>query len=56
MISAIAKPVPSTDRTEESEVEANASDRVGIALFSGIGLLLSLAVASLDQLILGDWF
>jgi hypothetical protein len=35
---------------------ANIDAFVGVALFSGIGLLLSLSVLILDQYIPGEWF
>jgi len=56
MTLAAAKVVSSTDTTEEIETKAGVSGFVGVALFSGIGLLLSLAVVILDQLTPGDWF
>jgi hypothetical protein len=59
MIVAAAKVVSSTDTNEKNAAEAGAagiSEFVGVALFSGIGLLLSLAVVILDQLTPGDWF
>ena len=59
MIAAAAKVVSSTDTNESIAAEAGAagiSEFVSVALFSGIGLLLSLAVVILDQLTPGDWF
>ena len=56
MTVAAAKVVSSTDTTEKIETKAGVSEFVGVALFSGIGMLLSLAVVILDQLTPGDWF
>jgi hypothetical protein len=40
----------------ELQVDSKASDFFSIAVFCGIGLLLSLSVLLLDQYIPGDWF
>ncbi len=56
MTSAATKAVPSALGIEEANTSAGVSEFVGIALFSGIGLQLSLAVVLLDQLTPFDWF
>jgi len=50
------KVVSSLETTDEVQTKAGAREFVSIALFSGIGLLLSLAIVILDQLTPGDWF
>jgi len=56
MTAADTKAVSSLATTEELDAKVAASEFVGIAIFSSIGLLLSLAVIILDQLTPGDWF
>jgi hypothetical protein len=52
MTAAIARLLPRASAT----LVANIESFVTIALFSGIGLLLSLSVLILDQYIPGEWF
>ena len=52
MTAAIARLLPRASAT----LVANIESFVTIALFSGIGLLLSLFVLILDQYIPGEWF
>jgi hypothetical protein len=52
MTAAIARLLPRASATSVANVESF----VTIALFSGIGLLLSLSVLILDQYIPGEWF
>jgi hypothetical protein len=40
----------------ESQVDSKASDLFSIAVFCGIGLLVSLSALLLDQYVPGDWF
>jgi hypothetical protein len=40
----------------ESQTDSKASDLFSIAVFCGIGLLVSLSVLLLDQYVPGDWF
>ena len=40
----------------ELQVDSKANDFFSIAVFCGIGLLVSLSVLLLDQYIPGDWF
>jgi|tagenome__1003787_1003787.scaffolds.fasta_scaffold17986468_1 hypothetical protein len=56
MVAAESKVVSSIDATAQIEVKSGVSEFVTIALFSGIGLLVSLAVVIFDQLTPGDWF
>ena len=55
MITTAAK-VDSIQTIAKVETKFDARDFVGVALFSGIGLLLSLAVLILDQISPGEWF
>jgi hypothetical protein len=48
--------VSPVETTEQVHAKARASEFVTIALFSGLGLLLSLAVLIVDQITPGDWF
>jgi hypothetical protein len=52
MNAAIARILPRASATSVASIESF----VTIALFSGIGLLLSLSVLILDQYIPGEWF
>jgi hypothetical protein len=52
MTAAIARLLPRASATSVANIESF----VAIALFSGIGLLLSLSVLILDQYIPGEWF
>jgi hypothetical protein len=52
MTAAIARLFPRASATSVANIESF----VTIALFSGIGLLLSLSVLILDQYIPGEWF
>jgi hypothetical protein len=52
MSAAIARLLPHASATSVASIESF----VTIALFSGIGLLLSLAVLILDQYTPGEWF
>jgi hypothetical protein len=52
MTAAIARLLPRASATSVASIESF----VTIALFSGIGLLLSLSVLILDQNITGEWF
>jgi hypothetical protein len=52
MTAAIARLLPRASATSVASIESF----VTIALFSGIGLLLSLSVLILDQYIPGEWF
>jgi hypothetical protein len=52
MTEAIARIFPHASATSV----ANIDTFVRVALFSGVGLLLSLSVLLLDQYIPGDWF
>ena len=52
MAAAIARFFPRASATSI----ANIDSFVTVALFSGLGLLLSLSVLILDQYIPGDWF
>ena len=52
MTAAITRLLPRASAT----LVANIESFVTIALFSGIGLLLSLSVLILDQYIPGEWF
>ena len=52
MAAAIARLFPRASATSI----ANIDSFVAVALFSGIGLLLSLSVLILDQYIPGEWF
>ena len=52
MAAAIARLFPHTSATSI----ANIDSFVTVALFGGIGLLLSLSVLILDQYIPGEWF
>jgi hypothetical protein len=57
MTVAATKAVSSTDKIiEKVEAKAGVSDLVSVALFSGVGLLVSLAIVILDQLTPGEWF
>jgi hypothetical protein len=49
---AIARLLPRASATSVANIDA----LVAIALFSGLGLLLSLSVLILDQYIPGEWF
>jgi hypothetical protein len=52
MTAAIARLLPRASATSVANIESF----VTIALFSGIGLLLSLSVLLLDQNMPGEWF
>ena len=52
MTAAIARIFPRASATSIAEIETF----VTVALFSGIGFLLSLSVVILDQYIPGEWF
>jgi hypothetical protein len=52
MTAAIARLLPRASATSVANIESF----VTIALFSGIGLLLSLSVLILDQNMPGEWF
>jgi hypothetical protein len=52
MTAAIARLLPRASATSLASIESF----VTVALFSGIGLLLSLSVVILDQYIPGEWF
>jgi hypothetical protein len=52
MTTAIARLLPRASATSLASIESF----VTVALFSGIGLLLSLSVVILDQYIPGEWF
>jgi len=52
MTAAIARLLPRASATSVASIESF----VTVALFSGIGLLLSLSVVILDQYIPGAWF
>ena len=52
MSAAIARFLPSASATARSDLNA----LVHAAIFSGMGLLLSLSVLILDQYVPGDWF
>jgi len=52
MSAAIARLLPRASATSVANIDAF----VTIALFSGLGLLLSLSVLILDQYIPGEWF
>ena len=52
MTAAIARLLPRASATSVASIESF----VTVALFSGIGLLLSLLVVILDQYIPGEWF
>jgi hypothetical protein len=52
MTAAIARLLPRASATSVASIESF----VTVALFSGIGLLLSLSVVILDQYIPGEWF
>ena len=52
MTAAIARLLPRAPATSVASIESF----VTVALFSGIGLLLSLSVVILDQYIPGEWF
>ena len=52
MTAAIARLLPRVSATSVASIESF----VTVALFSGIGLLLSLSVVILDQYIPGEWF
>jgi hypothetical protein len=52
MTAAIARLLPCASATSVANIESF----VTIALFSGIGLLLSLSVLILDQNMPGEWF
>jgi hypothetical protein len=52
MIVAIARIFPSASAASVTDIDAF----VRVALFSGLGLLLSLSVLILDQYIPGEWF
>ena len=40
----------------DSQADMKASDLFSIAVFCGLGLLISLSVLLLDQYVPGDWF
>jgi hypothetical protein len=40
----------------DSQAKASTSGFIPVAIFCGLGLLLSLAVLILDQYVPGDWF
>ena len=52
MTAAIARLLPRASATSVASIDSF----VTVALFSGIGLLLSLSVVILDQYIPGEWF
>jgi hypothetical protein len=52
MTAAIAKLLPRASVASVANIEAS----VTVALFSGVGLLLSLCVLILDQYVPGEWF
>jgi hypothetical protein len=52
MTAAIARLLPRASATSVASIESF----ITVALFSGIGLLLSLSVVILDQYIPGEWF
>ncbi len=52
MSATIAKRLPRVSATSAANIGAF----VTVALFSGIGLLLSLSILMLDQYIPGEWF
>jgi len=52
MTAVIARLLPRASATSVASIESF----VTVALFSGIGLLLSLSVVILDQYIPGEWF
>ena len=52
MTAAIARIFPRASATSIADIETF----VTVALFSGIGLVLSLSVVILDQYIPGEWF
>ena len=52
MSAAIAKVFPHASATSLASIDSF----VQVALFSGVGLLLSLSVLILDQYIPGEWF
>ena len=52
MSAAIARLLPRASATSVANIDAF----VTVALFSGLGLLLSLSVLILDQYIPGEWF
>jgi hypothetical protein len=52
MTTTIARLLPRASATSVASIESF----VTVALFSGIGLLLSLSVVILDQYIPGEWF
>ena len=52
MTAAIARIFPRASATSIADIETF----VTVALFSGIGLLVSLSVVILDQYIPGEWF
>jgi hypothetical protein len=56
MAVADSKLVSSVETIEQSEAKAATSEVVTVALFSGLGLLLSLAVLITDLITPGDWF
>jgi hypothetical protein len=52
MTAAIARLLPRASATSIANIDAF----ITVALFSGLGLLLSLSVLILDQYIPGEWF
>jgi hypothetical protein len=52
MTAAIARLLPRASATSVANIDAF----ITVALFSGLGLLLSLSVLILDQYIPGEWF
>ena len=52
MTAVIARLLPRASATSVASIESF----ITVALFSGIGLLLSLSVVILDQYIPGEWF
>jgi len=56
MAVADSKLVSSLETIEQPEANAATSEVVTVALFSGLGLLLSLAVLITDLITPGDWF
>ncbi|MCG2631072.1 hypothetical protein L6654_31030 [Bradyrhizobium sp. WYCCWR 13023] len=51
-----SKVVSSLDAAENVEAKAEANEFIGVALFCGIGLLISLTVVLLDQITPVEWF
>ncbi len=56
MTVAATKFVSSPDAAKNVDTKAEASEFISIALFCGIGLLISLTVVILDQITPVDWF